>query len=293
MMGGIPSREIDALEKYWKAFPNLKEQLFAGNDTPYSELKHSDVKSIIEASEDVKGFISHFNEAFEDMECFLVDRLIRNMSNVQPVKEENEIGNNKALLGEELRVITEKEERIVEIASTYEELIESLSEEDKESELVNEAQDAFNAKAVAARIKELKKPESDEEKELKKVLTQYTECSKEEKALKKEVKELTATLHLKTKVTIEGLTDEQADELVAEKWIKPLIASLIDLPNQIITALEKEVQTLSEKYATTLTGIEEEIETAENVLGTMLDDLCGSEFDMKGLASLKALLGGE
>ena len=362
MMGGIPNSEIDALEKYWKAFPNLKEQLFAGNDTPYSELKHSEVKSVIETSKDVKGFIGHFNTAFADMENFLVDRLIRNMSSVQPVKEENEIGDNifdrlkdvplidkykayqilddnwvdiaidfdiigsegkeaikvvdpnmvmkkdkevqegwkgrilpfelvqEALLGEELRVITEKQEKIAEIASIYEELIESLSEEDKESDLLNEAQDAFNAKAVAARLKELKKPESDEERELKKVLTQYTESSKEEKELKKAVKELTTALHLKTKSTIEGLTDEQADELVAEKWIKPLIASLMDLPNQIIIALEKEVQTLSEKYATTLTGIEEEIEAAESVLGTMLDDLCGSEFDMKGLASLKALL---
>ena len=67
----------------------------------------------------------------------------------------------------------------------------------------------------------------------------------------------------------------------------------MDLPKQVIVELVKEVQNLSEKYATTLLGIEEEITDAEHVLSRMIDDLCGSEFDMKGLAQLKSMLGGE
>lgn len=39
--------------------------------------------------------------------------------------------------------------------------------------------------------------------------------------------------------------------------------------------------------------LENDIDLAENALSVMINDLCGSEFDMKGLADLKKLLGGE
>jgi type I restriction enzyme M protein len=36
--GGIPNRDIDALEQYWKAFPSLRSTLFAENRPGYSDL---------------------------------------------------------------------------------------------------------------------------------------------------------------------------------------------------------------------------------------------------------------
>lgn len=36
MFGGIPNREIDRLDKYWTAFPRLREDLFSCDGTPYS-----------------------------------------------------------------------------------------------------------------------------------------------------------------------------------------------------------------------------------------------------------------
>lgn len=199
----------------------------------------------------------------------------------------------KVLLSDELNEIKTKEDKINEIVASYEELIESLTEEDKESDILNEASDAFNNKGVTLKLKELKKADSEEEKNLKETLNKYTKLNKEEKDLKKEVKDLISNLDKKTKETIENLSDEKANEMVKEKWIKPLVNELKELPNQIINELIKEVQALAEKYASTLIDIEEEIKETENELSSMIDDLCGSDFDMKGLAQFKNLLGGK
>lgn len=253
MLGGIPNVEIDELKKYWEAFPDLRIELFASNETPYSELKSDDVKGIIENSADIGKFISDFKTDFADFADYLKVRLIQNMGSVQPVKEEKEIGSNifdrlkdfplldkyhayqilddnwtniaidfdvirtegkaaiksvdpnmvvkkgkeiqegwkgkilpfelvqKTFLTDELAEITNKENRIDEIILAYEELIESLSEEDKESDILKESQDAFNAKGVTARLKDLKNPETEEEKALKRILQNYTSLSKESK----------------------------------------------------------------------------------------------------------------
>ena len=365
MMGGIPNAEIDYLKNYWDAFPNLKKHLFNSNETPYSSVAVADIKSAILESDDVKAFIDNFEKAFYGFDEFLEEKLIKNMENINPVKEEEKIGNEiferlnniplidkynayqilddnwsgiaidfevintegkmaikvvepnmvmkkdkeiqegykgrilpfelvqKVLLSDELNEIKTKEDKINEIVASYEELIESLTEEDKESDILNEASDAFNNKGVTLKLKELKKADSEEEKKLKEILNKYTKLNKEEKDLKKEVKDLISNLDKKTKETIENLSDEKANEMVKEKWIKPLVNELMELPNQIITELIKEVQALAEKYASTLIDIEEEIKETEGMLCSMIDDLCGSDFDMKGLAKLKNLLGGE
>lgn len=365
LMGGIPNSEIDELQRYWQAFPSLRESLFMSNGTPYSSLRCEDVKKIIVENEDIKVFKNNFANCFMDFEDLLKERLIQNMESLQAGKEKEEIGNQifkrlhdiplidkykayqilddkwteiaidfdvigtegreaikvvepnmvmkkdkeiqegwkgrilpfelvqKVLLPDRLSVITENEKRLAEITSMYEELIENLSEEDKESDILNENQDAFNAKGVTVKLKELRKAENEEERALKAVLEQYGNLSKEEKEIKKEIKELTSRLLIQTKETIEKLSDEQEEKLLSEKWIKPLISDLHNLPEQIVADLVKKVQFLADKYSTTLHDIEEEIEETERELIRMTDELTGNEFDMMGLASLKALLGGE
>ena len=365
LMGGIPNSEIDELQRYWQAFPSLRESLFMSNGTPYSSLRCEDVKKIIVENEDIKVLKNNFANCFMDFEDLLKERLIQNMESLQAGKEKEEIGNQifkrlhdiplidkykayqilddkwteiaidfdvigtegreaikvvepnmvmkkdkeiqegwkgrilpfelvqKVLLPDRLSVITENEKRLAEITSMYEELIENLSEEDKESDILNENQDAFNAKGVTVKLKELRKAENEEERALKAVLEQYGNLSKEEKEIKKEIKKLTSRLLIQTKETIEKLSDEQEEKLLSEKWIKPLISDLYNLPEQIVADLVKKVQSLAEKYSTTLHDIEEEIEETERELIRMTDELTGNEFDMMGLASLKALLGGE
>ena len=114
----------------------------------------------------------------------------------------------------------------------------------------------------------------------------------EEKALKAAIKRDSALLEEKTKDTIEGLSDEEAIELLKDKWIKPLIDNLMQLPNTIVSKLVAKIEALAKKYETTFAEVENQIEETEQSLSSMIDDLEGSEFDMLGLAELKKLLGG-
>lgn len=115
----------------------------------------------------------------------------------------------------------------------------------------------------------------------------------EEKTVKSEVKKDAEALHLKTKETIEGLSDEQVLDLLRLKWIAPLCASLRAMPEAIIAGLEKAVQALADKYAVTYVELDEQIKASETALADMIDELTGSEFDMKGLSEFQSLLKGE
>ena len=93
LMGGIPNSEIDELQRYWQAFPSLRESLFMSNGTPYSSLRCEDVKKIIVENEDIKVFKNNFANCFMDFEDLLKERLIQNMESLQAGKEKEEIGN--------------------------------------------------------------------------------------------------------------------------------------------------------------------------------------------------------
>ena len=65
------------------------------------------------------------------------------------------------------------------------------------------------------------------------------------------------------------------------------------LPQLVIKQLVSIVKKLSKKYSDTLINLDEEIEKVESELSSLIDDLNADEFDMKGLAEFKKLLGGE
>ncbi|MDO4394072.1 MAG: type I restriction-modification system subunit M [Bacillota bacterium] len=254
------------------------------------------------------------------------------------------------LLNEDVKNLGIDENRMNEIASEYEELMDALSDDDKQK-LLDDDNTSFVAKEVTNACKEvfadISTPEieilqqyrdlskakdklsfAEEHKEIawesmsankngtygKAELNKYITALKykmsfeegsyeyivvranaliaEEKELKKAVKEKAAQLHLKTKETIEGLSDEQVIELLKEKWIKPLIDNLMQLPDSIVAELVAKLETLAKKYETTFAEVETQIEETEKSLSAMIDDLDGSEFDMLGLAELKKLLGG-
>lgn len=187
---------------------------------------------------------------------------------------------------EEKTALKTKENRLTEIASKYEEVLESLTEEEKEGEYVNG--DSF----VHAEVKRALKLDSIEE-ETKEKLKKVSLLNEEEKKLKKEIKIDSAKLEMKTKETIEALTDEQVFMLLKEKWIIPLVQSLMKMPEKIVNDLVSKVEKISKKYETTFADIEKQIKDTEAELSMMIDDLVGSEFDMLGLNELKKLLGGE
>lgn len=189
------------------------------------------------------------------------------------------------LLADDKVALKEKENRLSEIASEYEELFESLTEEEKEGDYASEG--GF----VNAEIKKALKSDSIEP-EIKEKLLKAAALNTEEKSLKAAIKKETRLLEVKTKDTIEGLSDTQVIELLKAKWIQPLIQSLMKLPDRIVNELVSKIETLAKKYETTFAEVETEIADTQAVLSAMIDELEGSDSDMLGLQEFKKMLGG-
>ena len=259
----------------------------------------------------------------------------------------------KTLLLADYEALKEKEDRLMEITSEYEEILDSLSEEEKESSITTEkSHDAFVVKEVAEKLKEIYADvDTPEIKALQAYAGLSTKTEKlafigenvyirwgfmeaktdgtygkkdvnvciahlqstfefpedsfeakivrvhglmsEEKDLKTQVKADAAALHMKTKETIESLSDAQALDLLERKWIVPLVASINSLPEAAIQILTDKVTALSGKYAVTFAEVEAEIKETKSALSELLGELVGNEYDNEGLREFKALLEGE
>lgn len=194
----------------------------------------------------------------------------------------------ETLLKDDFGALKESESRLSEISSEYEELLEELSEEDKDRDFVNEAKDAFVPAEVKKAIKD-----KDVEPETLTVLRKADALITEEKTLKKKVRDDSTELHIKTKKTIEALGDGEATNLIKLKWVSPIVRSMAGLPEAVISGFVAKLTALCKKYEITFAEVEQQIADTETELRAMLDGLCGSEFDMRGIEELKNLLGGE
>jgi type I restriction enzyme M protein len=177
-------------------------------------------------------------------------------------------------------------------------LLDSLTEEEKEADTVNEAKDAFVAAAVAKEAKQFLADKKKSGKDFAEDAYETKICTvndlfAEEKTLKKDFFLAKVALHLKTKETIEQLTDEQVYELLERKWISPLLTELYKMPDVMTNQLTTQVQALADKYATTYANVVAEIQETESTLSSLMDELSGNEFDIQGLNEFQALLKGE
>lgn len=361
MFGGLPLSEIDELEEYWNAFPELKATLFENTSAAYCRLTVQDVKKAIKEHKDVCSFEENYRAAFYDFDKYLSDELIGKMTTLNISKEETTLSSNiferlqdiplvdkyegyqlldddwtkiavdleiiqtegfeatkrvdpnmvikkkdgkeqevqegwvgriipfdliqDTLLADDKATLKTKENRLSEITSEYEELFDLLTEEEKECDFAGE--DGF----VNAEIKKALKSDS-LEPETKEKLSKVAALNAEEKELKAALKKEAGLLEGKTKSTIEGLSDEQVIELLEEKWINPLIQSLMKLPDIIVNGLVTKIEALAKKYETTFAEVETQIADTEATLSSMIDNLVGNDFDMLGLDEFKKLLGG-
>lgn len=199
---------------------------------------------------------------------------------------------------DDLQALAANETRLAEIASSLEEILESLTEEEKEQETLKESQDGFASAEVGKAAKAFLKEQKDSkvifaEESYEAKIIRANELIDEEKTLKKTVKDAAAALHSETKKTIEALTDEKVNNLLHLKWIAPLSTELAAMPNAVISQLTSQVQALADKYAITYSQVTNEIKTTEQELAKIMGELTGNEFDMQGLAELTNLLKGE
>lgn len=202
------------------------------------------------------------------------------------------------MLSDEAAEIDTLEERLSAIASEVAEILDELTEDEKQeaTDALNENSDAFVANKIKGVVKTLKADMgsgANESDSLPCKLERAAALFDEEKAVKKKLKEAEVMLEDKTKDTIEGLTDEQVCSLLDAKWNKPLIQQLGSFPNAVVDELVAKVGALRDKYATTYADIDAEIQSIEAELVGMLGNLTGNEFDMAGVGELAKLLGGE
>ena len=102
--GGIPAPEVEKFESYWKAFPSLKDELFApvrhaeldsarhaelDSASSYYELKSGQIKDLVLANKDVKTFEGEYKKSFESLADFLKSDLIKNLKAINANKEED------------------------------------------------------------------------------------------------------------------------------------------------------------------------------------------------------------
>lgn len=197
----------------------------------------------------------------------------------------------------ELDALLGKETRLSEITAALEETLESLSDEDKANDTVNDVGDKFVNAAVAKEAKlllvEAKKSGSFDTESYEAKIIQAADWLAEEKTLKAAIKTEAAALHLKTKATIEGLSDAQVHALLEAKWITPLVDELHCLPGQQIDGLTRKLDALVQKYQITYADNARDIQQTEAALAGMIEDLDANAFDAQGLAELKTLLAGD
>ncbi len=89
MFGGIPKKEIDAYAEYWKAFPQLRQDLFTNSDTPYVDLATSEISNAIHQHANVQTFKTQFNTAFANFQDYLKAELIGKMQSLHIAQQEN------------------------------------------------------------------------------------------------------------------------------------------------------------------------------------------------------------
>lgn len=192
---------------------------------------------------------------------------------------------------------------IASCSADVQDIFDSLSEEDKEAEEVKECLNAdataFSPSDIAKAVKKLmqeRKASADsfwEEDSWQELVIRAHAILEEKKKLDRKAKQRFTELHMHTKEIIESLSDADADELLAAKWIDPLISGLRDLPSTAIADLSSAIIQLAKKYELTFADLDSQIHATERELVTMLKDLTGTPTDMLAMSELIDMLGGK
>lgn len=200
----------------------------------------------------------------------------------------------ETILETEYKTLKQTETDLENAVAKREELLEKFVELGEGEDIyLNDDNTAFVAKEITREAKVLaKKKVKYEEDTLEYIIERVDALLTSERTLKRDIKDQADALHTLTKTTIEQLSDKDAKMLLMCKWILPLQKSLAELPNDIINRLVSKTKALAEKYAVTYMNLDADIREAEQSLSALIDQLEGSEFDMKGLREFQTLLGG-
>lgn len=311
------------IEKYRKVFEGLEETLNEDLidgilDVEISEEKEKIIKDIFDRIAKVKLvdkykayqiFTDNFNAIEIDLEMIL-DEGFEIINKVDPnmvlkkkkdsngeVPEVQEGWKGRILpfelvqenkMQDEIGEIKEIENRLSEIGAEYTEILDSLDEDEKAADYVNEDGSAFIISEVKKYVKEAYEDEIELTSKLKNILS----LNEEEKKLKSKLKNIKENLQIRTKDIIENLDEDETLNLLQKKWIKPLISKLDELGQEVLVTLEEKIRAMHKKYTNTLLEIEKDLHNTQKEFIEMTNKLTGSEKDLLGLKELQKLLEG-
>lgn len=197
-------------------------------------------------------------------------------------------------LAPQVTAIQQKQDRLSTITAEYEQVLDEIPEDERDTPEINENNDGFVTAAINKKARELQKQSTfyAEDSYEAKILS-VADLMTEEKALKAQIKKEAEALHLKTKETIECLTNEQVKDLLDKKWLSPLVNRMAILPDSIVDLLTNRIQAMADKYSTTFANVEADLRQTEKELASMIKQLVCSKYDQKGLDELRTLLAGE
>jgi type I restriction enzyme M protein len=176
-----------------------------------------------------------------------------------------------------------KEYRQESISSEIDELIESFTEDETQEYMEGED----SPKPDKAKIKKDAKAKGDDiEPETKGKLQKLAALWDEQTKLNKALKEARQTLTDKTIEYIQGLSDDSAKMWISEKWVGPVMKGIADTPDAICEELEKAVDAMSQKYATSYHDLNKQLTEAQNELSGLISQLEGDESSIEGLNAL-------
>lgn len=206
----------------------------------------------------------------------------------------------ETFLSDTLNELNEKKNALSSAEDGLNEVVENLTDEDKEYDADGEAiydtdKNAVVNKAITkaakAISKEYKKSELDDDSVEKKII-QINDYNSEIKGLKADVKVLEKSLDTETRKTIQSLSKEDALVLLEDKWIEPFINSISGMAETIVNDCVSKMNSLVKRYAVTMEEEDKEIDALEKSLAEMLGQIKGNDADDIGSAEIMKFLGG-
>lgn len=182
----------------------------------------------------------------------------------------------------EMQGIEALQSRMEAIGGELDEIRDSFTDEESEAYLDSEKDNAFNKSAIKADAK----PKADVESETKEKLKQIVKLWDEQTKTNKQIKADKQALIDKTVEAIEQFTDEEAAEFLHLKWIEPVCQGIDAALTSVLSALESQVHSLSEKYAVSYQQIGTEMAAAQGELSSLVSQLTGDEYAIQGLKEL-------
>ena len=159
---------------------------------------------------------------------------------------------------------------------------ELLGMEDTDKYFDAEKDNAFISKEITADSK----PKADVEDDVKAQLKTIVALWDEKKSKNAQIKKDLVALEKKTIKTIEDLDMRGINQFLELKWILPITSAIDALPDAVIQNLADTITGLNEKYADTYNSIETRILESRKNLKTLINQLNGDEFAIKGLLNL-------